>query len=221
MSWRTRTSIILYQQQKRSWTRDRTSITILKAYFGGKYVTELTPALIERYRTWCKETISRRGRLVTPATVNRELACLKRMFNVARQGLIVLKRGIPAENPVAAVSLERENNTRDRVLSWVEFDRLVAVAPTHLKPILLTAYYTGMAPWGTAEADLGPDRPEGGGNSAPLGGHQDAGRARYSLDKRVDSNVTTVYNLPCRGWSAGSLRIHLWRQTHRLHPVSP
>src|SRR5512132_815293 len=29
-----------HQQQKRSWTRDRTSITILKAYFGGKRLTE-------------------------------------------------------------------------------------------------------------------------------------------------------------------------------------
>jgi hypothetical protein len=44
------------QQQKRSWTRDRTSITTLKIYFGGKGVTELTPALVEQYRTW------RRGR---------------------------------------------------------------------------------------------------------------------------------------------------------------
>jgi integrase len=47
----------------------------------------------------------------------RELACLKRMFNVARKGLIVLKGGIPLTNPVGSVSLEHENNVRDRVLS--------------------------------------------------------------------------------------------------------
>src|SRR5262247_4361825 len=29
-----------YQQQKRSWKRDRTSITILKTYYGGKRLTE-------------------------------------------------------------------------------------------------------------------------------------------------------------------------------------
>jgi integrase len=134
----------VHQQRKRSWPRDRTSIRALKAYFGGKRLTELTPAAIEQYRAWRRETTSRRGRPVTPACINRELACLKRMFNVARKGLIVLKGGVPAENPVASVSLERENNTRDRVLSREEFDRLMAVAPMHLRPILLTAYHTGM-----------------------------------------------------------------------------
>jgi integrase len=133
-----------YQQQKRSWTRDRTSITILKAYFGGKRLTELTPASIEQYRSWRKDTISRRGKPVTPATINRELACLKRMFSVARKGLILLKGGVPPDNPMASINMDRENNERDRVLSKEEFDRLLAVAPAHLKPILLTAYYTGM-----------------------------------------------------------------------------
>jgi hypothetical protein len=54
---------------------------------------------------------------VTTASINRELACLKRTFNVAREGLIVLRGGVAAETPVVTVSLERENNTRDRVLS--------------------------------------------------------------------------------------------------------
>jgi integrase len=66
------------------------------------------------------------------------------MFNVARKRLITLKGGVPTENPIASVSLERETNARDRVLNRDEFDRLMAVSPTHLKPILLTAYHTGM-----------------------------------------------------------------------------
>jgi integrase len=134
----------MHQQRKRSWPRDQTSIRALKAYFGGKRLTELTPAAIEQYWAQRRETISRRGRSVTPACINRELACLKRMFNVATKGLIVLKGGVPPENPVASVGLERENNTRDRVLSREEFDRLTGASPTHLKPILLIAYHTGM-----------------------------------------------------------------------------
>jgi integrase len=66
------------------------------------------------------------------------------MYNVARKGLIILKGGMPRENPVVSVSLEHEHNTRDRVLSREEFDRLMAGAPTQLRPILLTAYHTGM-----------------------------------------------------------------------------
>jgi integrase len=134
----------VHQQRKRSWPRDRTSIRALSPYFGGERLAEITPALIEQYRAWRRDTISRRGQPMTPASINRELACLKRMFNVARKGLIVLKGGVPAENPVTSVSLARESNTRDRVLSREEFDHLMAVAPTHLKPILLTAYHTGM-----------------------------------------------------------------------------
>lgn len=41
-------------------------------------------------------------------------------------------------------NISHENNIRDRVLSREEFDRLIGVAPLHLKPILLTAYHTGM-----------------------------------------------------------------------------
>jgi integrase len=132
------------QQQKRSWTRDRTSIAALGAYFGGKRLAEIAPAAIESYRAWRRATISRRGRAITPATINRELACLKRMFNVARKGLIVLKGGIPGANPMAMVSLEREHNERDRVLSEEEFRCLHHTAALWLQPMLLVAYYTGM-----------------------------------------------------------------------------
>ena len=66
------------------------------------------------------------------------------MFTVAIKGLLALKGGVLRENPAAPVSLERENNERDRVFSLDEFQALMNVAPAHLKPILLTAYYTGM-----------------------------------------------------------------------------
>jgi integrase len=132
------------QQQKRSWTRDRTSLTTLKGYFSGKRLTELTPASIEQYRAWRRATISRRGRPVMPATINRALACLKRMFNVARKGLIVLSGGVPLANPMAIVGLERERNERDRVLSVEEFRHLYDAAAPWLRPILVVAYHTGM-----------------------------------------------------------------------------
>jgi integrase len=135
---------VVYQQRKRSWPRDRASIRALTTYFGGKRLAEITPALIEQYRAWRREGISRRGRPLTPASVNREMACLKRMFTVAIKGLLVLEGGVSRENPAAPVSLEREHNERDRVLSDAEFQALMNAAPSHLKPILLTAYHTGM-----------------------------------------------------------------------------
>jgi hypothetical protein len=90
---------VVHQQRKRSWPRDRPSIRALRAYFGGKRLTQITPALIEQYRTWRQETISRRKQPVTTASINRELACLKRMVNVARKGLMILKGGRPQLEP--------------------------------------------------------------------------------------------------------------------------
>jgi integrase len=131
--------------RKRSWrTHDLYAIGQLRAYFGGKRLTAITPALVGQYRDWRRSTISRRNRPVSVATVNRELACLKRMFNVAHKGLIVLKGGIPKDKPLEVVSLERERNERDRVLSTEEFARLCEAAEDWLKPMLVVAYHTGM-----------------------------------------------------------------------------
>jgi integrase len=128
--------------RKRSWrSHDLYAIGQLRAYFGGKRLTAITPALVGQYRDWRRSTISRRKRPVSVATVNRELACLKRMFNVAYKGLIVLKGGVPKDKPLEVVSLERERN---RVLSAEEFARLCEAAEDWLKPMLVVAYHTGM-----------------------------------------------------------------------------
>jgi hypothetical protein len=49
MSWPMLT-IVVRQQRKRSWPRDRASIQALTAYFRGKRLIEILPALIEQYR---------------------------------------------------------------------------------------------------------------------------------------------------------------------------
>jgi integrase len=66
------------------------------------------------------------------------------MFNVAHMGLIILQGGVPKDKPLEVVSLERERNERDRVLSAEEFARLCEAAEDWLKPMLVVAYHTGM-----------------------------------------------------------------------------
>jgi integrase len=88
--------------------------------------------------------VDRRGRNPKPATVNRELACLRSMFNVARKGLVRLPGGLPSENPVSSVKFLEEHNIRDRVLTAEEFQRMLDSSPGYLKPILYCAYHTGM-----------------------------------------------------------------------------
>jgi hypothetical protein len=124
------------REDKRSWDRDATSIKKLSEVFGGKRLTEISPAAVERYKAFRMASKTVYGRRPTPATLNRELACLKHMFNVARKGLIELKGGAPTENPVSAVEFLEEHNVRDRVLTPEEFARMLEVSPDYLKPIL-------------------------------------------------------------------------------------
>ena len=53
--------------------------------------------------------------------LNGELACLKRMFNVAIKGLLVLKGSVLGSNPAVYVSPERESNERDRTSAPASF----------------------------------------------------------------------------------------------------
>jgi integrase len=131
--------------RKRAWkSGDAYAIGKLREYFSGQRVTAISPDQVEHYRAWRRASRSRFGRQVRPATVNRELAVLRHMFNVARTGVLKLTGGAPPENPVSQVAFEREHNARDRILSPEEFSQVVDVAAEWLKPLLLLAYHTGM-----------------------------------------------------------------------------
>jgi len=116
---------------KLSWKRDQISVNHLRQYFSQNSLSEIKPDLIEAYK---KERL----KLVSQATVNRELACLRFMFSKAVEWE---KADV---NPVKRVKLFRENNQRIRYLSMDEIGRLVACSSEDLKPIILTALYTGM-----------------------------------------------------------------------------
>jgi hypothetical protein len=76
------------RENKRSWDRDMRSIKRLANVFTGRRLPEITPVEIERYKTLRLGGMDRLGRHPKPATVNRELACLRSLFNVARKGLV-------------------------------------------------------------------------------------------------------------------------------------
>ena len=87
--------------------------------------------MIERFKT-------ERIKEVSPATVNRHLACLKSMFNKAIQW------GKVEENPVKKVKLLKEHNKRLRYLEKEEIVRLLARCSKRLRPIVVLALNTGM-----------------------------------------------------------------------------
>lgn len=116
---------------KRSWTRDRTSIRALSQLLREKYLNDITPLLIENYK-------KKRLAEVKPATVNRELACLKHMFTKAVEWDKI------EDNPIKKVKLLREDNERFRWLRKYEVQKLCDNCAEHLKPIVLMALHTGM-----------------------------------------------------------------------------
>lgn len=123
--------LIYAKANKRSWDRDQKSLKNLSRCFAGKYLYEITSYDIENYKM-------ERSKVVSPATVNRELACLKHMLNKAVEWQML------EVNPAKNVKLLRENNQRLRYLTRQEIERLYESSPDHLKPIILTALLTGM-----------------------------------------------------------------------------
>jgi integrase len=105
----------------------------LLPYFGDQYLSDISVALTEHYK-------AERLTHVDPATVNKELNCLKAMLNkaVAWQHLNT--------NPLAGMALLKEPPGRLRYLSLEEKDRLLdacTVSP-YLRPLVTLAIYTGM-----------------------------------------------------------------------------
>jgi len=72
------------------------------------------------------------------SSVNRELSCLRKIFNLA------IDLGYVAVNPVRKVkSLSEKGSMRERILSKDEEVRLFEAATLHLKPMPMVAIYTG------------------------------------------------------------------------------
>jgi len=115
-----------------SLERDITLIKNLSLFFGGFYLYAVTQMMVEEYKTKRIEEGKK------PATVNRELACLKCIFNKA------IEWGKATDNPVRKVKLLRENNQRMRYLEKEEAQRLIANCSDHLKPVVIVALNTGM-----------------------------------------------------------------------------
>ncbi len=119
--------------KNRSWTRDRLSLKHLNYSFGNYKLSEIKSGKIKDYQT------KRINDGVRPATVNRELSCLKHLFNEAKRS-----NKFFGDNPVSSIKFLDENNEKTRVLSIEEENSLIQNCPDHIKLIVKSAIYTGM-----------------------------------------------------------------------------
>lgn len=130
--------------------RYETAAKPLVQAFGAKLLSAVTPEDIERYKTWRlnqggrrgagKGKVKETGKKLKPATVNRELACMKAMFN----HFIALE--VVVRNPVKRVKMLAENNEKMRVLSFEEERVYLAACSQPLHDIAVLMLETGMRP---------------------------------------------------------------------------
>ncbi|MBI5374181.1 MAG: site-specific integrase [Candidatus Schekmanbacteria bacterium] len=114
-----------------SYKRDCLSISTMKKTFEGHFLFEITPQMIEKYK-------AERLKSVSPATVNRELSCLKHMYTKAVEWKVV------TASPLKGVKLFKEPPGRLRYLSAQDVEILLKACSNHLKPIVVMALNTGM-----------------------------------------------------------------------------
>jgi len=133
------------KRDKDSWKSDIARARYLIETLGDRSVGNLTQADADEHRArrmMEHESPKRRGRRrrgpPSPASLDRELALLKRMASYA------LECGRIQSNPIARVKLLNKPNVRRVTVDEATFARLHAIADQELKPIILTAYDTGM-----------------------------------------------------------------------------
>jgi integrase len=131
----------------RTQQRYVTSSAALLRYFGGQHLNAVTAESVEKFKG---ERLASKGmrtrRVLRPASVNRELACGKAMYN------FVLKSGLRLENPFRSgkgpskVKFLDEDNEQTRVLTYDEQRLYLNAASQPLRDIATLMVETGMRP---------------------------------------------------------------------------
>ena len=116
---------------KKSYRRDVILVDHFLNYFRGKDTRDISSLDVERYK-------QKRNKEVAPATVNREVACLKRMFNLA------IEWEIASDNPVKGVKLFPEPKRSFRWWNEEEIRKFLNVSDDKIRAITLIGLNTGM-----------------------------------------------------------------------------
>src|SRR5262250_964673 len=105
------------------------AIKHLRKFFARALALEITTDRILRY------VLNRQEEQAANATINRELAALRRMFILGERSEKVVKR--------PHISLLREDNARKGFLEPDQFRAVIAELPEDLRPLMEAAYLTG------------------------------------------------------------------------------
>src|SRR6185295_9592450 len=94
------------KNNKRSWKHDRFRVRVLLEAFRVKTLGEISPLAIERLKGKRRQSFTKREKQRSPASVNRELELLSRIFSLA------IRLGLADTNPCSRVSKFKLQNQR-------------------------------------------------------------------------------------------------------------
>jgi integrase len=131
---------------KRSHREDEQRSVTLKDFFGEKHLRDIKPMMIEKFKrerlaTPTKHDTEERPRPRTPASVNRDLACLSKILSMAFDNELI------DSNPMRRVRLLKENGSRERFITADEEVKLFAKLTgrrDHIRSVVTVALNTGM-----------------------------------------------------------------------------
>lgn len=219
---------------KKSWKTDAFHVEVLVDYFGHKRFSEISPMSIEKFMRERCQIPTQHGHPRKPASVNREIACLSRIFSLAQRDRLT------GSNPCLQVKKLRENNKRVRY-ALPEEERKLAELYTgqraHLAPIVTIALNSGMRRgeilslrWDQVDFSRGvihlPDPKSGRDESVVMNEkvmaellrlHQSAGQSEYVFPNpktgRPYGSIRKAWIGACRDAGIENLNIHDLRHT--------
>ncbi|MGI8786985.1 MAG: tyrosine-type recombinase/integrase [Pyrinomonadaceae bacterium] len=128
------------EANKKSFYDDVLACRVLIEAFKNKTLRQITSPMIEQFKQERLNQPTKNKRLRRPATVNRSLSVLSKIFSLAFDAELV------EANPCSRVRKLRTNNERVRVLSTEEEERLFAALSGNelVKQIVVVALHTGL-----------------------------------------------------------------------------
>lgn len=186
-------------QQPKSADKKRLHIEYWRGKFGPLWLADVTPAAIVKCRNelLAGQTIRKRQR--TPATVVRYLATLSHVFSIAMRDWQWVD-----DNPLRKITKPREPRGRERFLSDIERERLLAACRSSKSDVLYTvvvvAISTGMRRgeimnlnWDDIDLQRGTillkETKNGSSRCVPLSGHARELLTRLSKVRRIDTRL--------------------------------
>jgi integrase len=137
LSW----SKVEHAAHPRTHKRYETSSKALLQHFKKSRLDGITADDVEKFKRQRRNQSGRRTRRpIRPATINRELACGKAMYN------FVIKSGVLLQNPFSRVNFLDEDNQQTRVLNYREEQVYLSENSQPLRDIAILMLETGMRP---------------------------------------------------------------------------